>query len=116
MDFEVAEKGRYRINAFITHSEFGARYQAFLDGEELGGELDLCATGSDPVWVSFDTHDLAKGKHTLRFEGRGPSANHRTKAPGPFALDIGSLVFLRLEDMAGYREAMKATLEAKSKK
>lgn len=106
-DFEVTEAGRYQVNAMIVHSLFGARYQALLDGEPVGQELDLCRDGLDPLWVSFDLHDLEPGKHTLRFEGRGPSPKSRSLAPKFFAFGLQQLVLLRLQDMAGYEEKKK---------
>jgi len=105
--FEVKEKGRYQISAFLYHSVFGSRYQPFLDGNPLGNELDLCISGADPVWVNFDLHDLDAGKHTMRFEGRGASANRRSMAPPRYAFGLNYLLLLRLEDMEGYRQVLQ---------
>ncbi len=102
-DFEVTESGRYQVAAVIILSLFSTRYQPFLDGEAVGPELDLCNSGEDWTWFSFDLHDLKPGKHTLKFAGRGTSPNQRTKALPRFAFGINSLVLLRLEDMAGYK-------------
>ncbi len=102
-DFEVSEPGRYQVAAVMILSLFSARYQPFLDREAIGPELDLCNSGEDWTWFSFDLHDLQPGKHTLKFEGRGASPNRRTKAPPRFAFGMNSLILLRLEDMAGYK-------------
>lgn len=102
-DFEVAEPGRYQVAAVMILSLFSARYQPFLDGQATGPELDLCNSGDDWTWFSFDLHDLTPGKHTLKFAGRGASPNRRTKAPPRFAFGMNSLILLRLEDMAGYK-------------
>ena len=102
-DFEVAEAGHYQLNAFLYHSVFGSLYQASLDGEPLGEPLDLCTSGADPVWVSFDIHKLEPGKHTLKFSGRGASSKRRTLAPQFFMFGLHYVILLRLEDMEGYQ-------------
>ena len=107
LDFELAKDGRYQISAFIGHSVFGSRYQPFLDDKPLGEELDLWVSGADPLWVSFDLHDLSAGKHTLRFEGRGLSPNRRSMAPQAYAFGLNYLLLLRLEDMEGYHQVLK---------
>jgi hypothetical protein len=104
-DFEVAAAGRYQLGAVLVESVFSSRYQPFLDGKPVGPELDLCNQGSDWTWFSFDLHDLAAGKHTLKFAGRGASPGHRTKALPAFGFGINSLTLLRLEDMAGYLDS-----------
>lgn len=102
LGFEVSQKGRYQLSAILVHSVFGSRYQAFLDGQPVGAELDLCYQGIDPIWVSLDLHDLDAGEHTLRFEGRGPSPHKRARAPAYFGFGVNALILLRLEDLAGY--------------
>ena len=104
-DFEVAEAGRYQVGAILVATVFSSRYQPMLDGAPVGPELDLCNLGSDWSWFSFDLHDLAAGKHTLKFAGRGASPAHRTKALPAFAFGINSLTLLRLQDMAGYLDS-----------
>lgn len=112
-DFELEEAGRYQISALIIHSVFSGVYQPMLDGQPLGQVRDFNQTGQDPVWVRFDLHELEAGTHTLRFEGRGESPNKRSMAPPVFAFGMDYLILLRLEDMAGYHEAMGKQLEAK---
>jgi hypothetical protein len=103
-DFEVSEAGRYQVAAVLIESVFSSRYQPLLDDHPVGPELDLCNQGSDWTWRGLDLHDLAAGKHTLKFVGRGVSPASRTKAGSQFGFGINSLVLLRLEDMAGYAE------------
>ena len=109
-DFDLAASGRYQINAVIWHSVLGSVYQPYLDGEELGKPLDLCISGQDPVWVRFDLHELEAGTHTLRFKGKGASPNRRSMAPPAYAFGMTYLILLRLEDMAGYHEALNKRL------
>ncbi len=111
IDFELAEAGRYQINAIMTYGIFGGVYQPFLDGKPIGGPIDFCDTGQDPIWTRFDLHDLEAGTHTLRFEGRGASPKMRSLAPPYYGLGLYYLVLLRMEDMAGYHEALQKTLE-----
>lgn len=107
-DFEVAEGGRYRIDALLLHSVMSGIYQASLDGKKIGAPLDLVIVNHDPLWRSLDTHDLKAGKHTLRFEGVGQvSPNARVLAPNFHVFALAYLTLLRLDDMAGYREVMQ---------
>ncbi len=112
-DFNIEKQGRYQVSAFLTHSLFSGVYQPFLDGKPLGPEIDLCATGSDPVWESFDLHELDAGTHTLRFECRGASPKMRTMAPKAYHLSVIYLVLLRLEDMEGYHAALQEFMKKK---
>jgi len=107
-DFDLERGGRYQVAAVLVESVFSARYQTFLDGQPVGRELDLCNLGEDWTWYSFDLHDLAAGRHTLRFVGRGQSPSHRTLGGSQFAFGLNSLVLLRLDDMAGYEPVVKA--------
>ncbi len=110
-DFEVETPGRYRMDAVMMYGFTGGVYQASLDGAALGQPIDFCCEGNDALWKRLDVHDLSAGKHTLRFEGRGPSPNLRSLGPKIHGLGFMRLVLLRLEDMAGYHEAMKAEQE-----
>jgi gamma-glutamylcysteine synthetase len=100
--FELAKVGRYHVAAVLIESVFSSRYQPFLDGRPAGPELDLCNQGEDWTWHTLDLHDLAAGKHRLKFAGRGASPKERTLAQAQFAFGLNSLVLLRLEDMDGY--------------
>jgi len=106
LDFKIPEAGRYQINAFLTHSVFGSKYQPFLDDQPLGPELDLCISGHEPLWINFDLNVLTAGTHTIRFDGRGASPDMRSMAVPAYYFGMGYLVLLRLEDMAGYHEEL----------
>lgn len=114
-DFKIEEPGRYQIMAAITHSLFSSIYQPMLDGKSIGPELDLCYSGSDPIWERLDLHKLKKGTHTLRFEGKGTSPNQRTGAPPAHAFNLIYVTLLRLEDMQGYQASMEKELEKRKK-
>jgi hypothetical protein len=111
LTFDIEEAGRYQITAFIQHGVMGGVYQPYLNGAALGEPLDLCMSGMDPLWVSLDLHDLEPGAHTLRFESRGRSPRMRAMAPPLHAFAMNYLILLRLEDMDGYHEALRRTLE-----
>ena len=98
-DFEVSEAGRYQINAFIMHSVFGSRYQAFIDDKPMGAPRDFCISGADALWTRFDVHELKKGKPTLKFSGRGKSPRKRSLAVDWYAFSMNYLILLRLEDL-----------------
>ncbi|MCP4643125.1 MAG: DUF2961 domain-containing protein [bacterium] len=106
--FEVAEKGRYQINAMMRHSLVGGIYQITLDDTALGGPKDFWMQGHELLWDRLGLVDLEAGTHTLRFEGRGASPNATQILPSYKALEVAALVLLRLEDMEGYLAASKA--------
>ncbi|NOY76894.1 MAG: DUF2961 domain-containing protein [Calditrichaeota bacterium] len=108
--FRIAEKGRYQVNALISYSVFGSRYQPFLDDQPAGPVLDLCVSGQAPIWTRFDLHDLEPGPHTLRFEGRGASPHKRTLVPPTYGIGVYDIILLRLEDMKGYHQALRRML------
>ncbi|MCG3199683.1 MAG: hypothetical protein GHCLOJNM_04207 [bacterium] len=102
--FEAAKGGRHQINALLWESLDSGVYQTFLDGAPVGRPLELVADGRDPVWTSFDLHDLAAGPHSLRFEGRGLPSNRRALAAKKYSFGMVYLILLRLEDMEGYHQ------------
>lgn len=110
-DFDVENSGRYRLDAFMTYGIMSGVYQALLDGEPIGSPINFCQTGQDILPTRLDVHDLDAGAHTLRFEGRGAPPNKRSLAPGFYGLGFYRLILLRLEDMAGYHEALKKAQE-----
>ena len=116
LDFDVPAKGRYLIQALMPHAILGSLYQPLLDGKPFGGPIDLCVEGMEHLCVRLDQHDLTEGKHTLRFDGRGPSPHTRALAKPAFAIGIESLILLRLEDMKGYQETSKRLLEERKPK
>ncbi|MCC6694460.1 MAG: DUF2961 domain-containing protein [Candidatus Hydrogenedentes bacterium] len=117
IDFTVPQDGRYQINAVMDYGFVGGVYQASLDGSAIGGPIDFCREGMDPVWTRFDVHDLKAGEtHLLRFEGKGPSPSERTGAPPIHSLGMRCLVLLRLEDLPGFEKSMNAELEKRAQK
>lgn len=112
-DVVIDKPGRYRIDAVMLYGFMGGVYQPFLDGTAIGGPIDFCREGQDPIWTRLDVHDLKTGTHTLRFEGRGHSPNERSLAPKSCGLGLARLILLRLDDMPGYREAQNAELQKK---
>ncbi len=104
LDFDVPEDGMYRLDVVVNRGLLYSKYQPLVDGQPAGGVLDLGGEGIDPEYVSLDRHEWKSGKHTLRFEGRGPSARVRSTAPEYFGLTLSAIVLLRLEDLAGYEE------------
>jgi hypothetical protein len=111
LDFIIKKTGRYQLSAFLMHSVFGSMYQAFLDGKQMGTELNLCTSGHDPVWENFDLYNLTAGTHTLQFEGKGASPNMRTMAPPVYYFGMVYLILLRLDDMEGYHVTLKKILK-----
>ena len=112
-ELDIAQAGHYRIDALLYFVLMGGVYQAMLDGKPIGKPIDLCIPNADPDWVRLDTFDLAAGKHVLRFEGRDvPSPAARALVKQAYTIGVNRIVLLRLEDMAGYKEAQKR-LQAK---
>lgn len=106
-DIELAEDGRYQFNAVVWYSLFGGVYQPYLNGKPVGPPRDFIESGNDYAWLNLDLHQLFKGTHTLKFEKVGESPGKRTMALPANAFAMTYLVLLRLEDMAGYREALQ---------
>ena len=113
-DFTVEKSGRYQLSAVITYTLFSSLYQAYLDGEPIGKEMDLYISGNDALWKSFDLHDLSAGTHTLRFEGKGASPNMRSMAPPAYYFGMDYLILLRMEDMEGYHETLERLTKEKN--
>jgi len=116
-DFDLEKDGRYRLDGVFMFSLMSAAWQPMLDGQKLGGVLDLYIPNADPRWVNFDTLDLKAGKHTLRFEALpGVGAPHRAMMPKLNAFGLAAITALRLEDMEGYQQSMNRLLEKKKAK
>ncbi len=112
VDFTVPEDGRYQINAVMNYGFIGGVYQVSLNGTNIGGPIDFCREGLDPVWTRFDVHDLKAGKtNTFTFTGQGQSPHKRTSTPVVHSLGLRYLVLLRLEDLPGFEKVMKEQLE-----
>jgi hypothetical protein len=114
--FEVEEAGLYQINAYMMHSFLGGQYQPILNGNPIGAVRDFYIQGQDPVWQSFDLHQLEPGEHVLRFEGRGVNPAKRTLVPALHGLGMNYLILLRLEDLAGYQDTLKRLKEKQARK
>lgn len=114
VDFAVEEAGRYQVNTVLSKSLLGGLYQPYVDGVAVGAPLNLQEVGEDPVWVPLDLHNLQPGTHTVRFEGKGTPPEKRLLLPPMNALQVYSVILLRMEDMAGYRQAMKAQTESRT--
>ena len=112
-DFNIEKKGRYQVSAFLQHTLFSGRYQAFLDDKPLGPIMDLYTSGNDPFWHNFDLYDLKPGTHILKFAGRGASPSMRSLTPHVYLFAIDYLVLLRLEDMKGYHEILRKLTQNK---
>jgi hypothetical protein len=73
LDFEVKEKGKYAVSAAFTMARDYGIVQVHLDGESLGGPLDLynfpdvISTGA----LSLGSKTLEAGKHRLTVEVKG---------------------------------------------
>lgn len=107
-DFEIMQKGTYRIDSYMIFSLFSGVFQPYMDGKPFGAPIDFSAPGYDIAPVYLDIHELSEGIHTLRFEGveQTPKYN-RTMVPKTCGLGIANLLLLRLEDMEGYRSVLK---------
>ncbi len=110
-DVVLEEDGRYQFNAVVWYSLFSGVYQPYLNDRPIGPPRDFIESGMDPVWLSLDLHQLFAGTHTLRFEKVGASPERRSMALPANGFGMTYLILLRLEDMEGYREAMKRVLE-----
>lgn len=112
--FEVAQDGRYRIDAMFEDALTGAVWQPWLDERKIGQPFDTVVPESQFVWRNFDLHELKAGKHTLSFtKTDAASPQRRSMAPPETSLTVEYLVLLRLEDMEGYHRLYK---ELKAKK
>jgi hypothetical protein len=114
MDFETAQDGRYVLQAQLTKAFLGGMYQPMVDGKAVGPVVDFCIPGIDPAWLSLGIHDFKAGKHTLRFENRGNSANVPPSTQPMMGCGLKNLVLLRLQDMQGYQEGLAKALEGKN--
>ncbi|HEX7589254.1 MAG TPA: hypothetical protein VF478_13140 [Anaerolineae bacterium] len=71
----VATAGRYTVNLYATTAPDYASVQAFVDGQPLGGPIDLYAPIVLPTGkLSVGVVDLVTGTHTLGFRVVGKNA------------------------------------------
>lgn len=115
-DLQIEQDGRYQIGGVFLYGIPCGVYQPYFDGKPVGGPRDFVQGQYDPCWISFDTHDLKSGTHTLRFEGVGrPSPNARPLMPNMNGLGVAALLLLRLDDMEGYLSVRNRLLEEKGR-
>ncbi len=102
-DFEIEEAGRYRLRGLFQDTVVGGTWQASLDGQAIGGPMDMVQRGGGFRWRDLDLHQLDPGMHTLAFKllsDRSPLRRDTLTEATQFTLEY--LVLLRLEDMEGY--------------
>jgi hypothetical protein len=88
----VEESATYRLKMQLTKAIDYGVVQLYLDGEKLGGPIDLFNNGVIPTGVlDMGIHKLGKGQHTLRVEIVG--ANEKAVKKYMFGLD-----YLKLEE------------------
>jgi hypothetical protein len=108
-DFDVDQPGRYRISGMFEDTLTSAIWQPYLDGAITGAPIDMVVPEGHFAWHDLDLHDLAAGKHTLRFEKCAqPSPQHRSIAFKATTFTLEYLTLLRLEDMEGYHQLYNA--------
>ena len=89
----VKKTGAYRLKMQLTKAIDYGIVQLYLDGEKLGGPIDLFNNGVIPTGVlDMGIHKLGKGQHTLRVEIVG--ANEKAVKKYMFGLD-----YLKLEEV-----------------
>jgi hypothetical protein len=96
VEFEVAEEGRFDLQAVMTKARDYAIVQLSLDGEVLGEPIDLFNT-PDVVTtglVSLGSRELRSGKHQLTIEIKG---KHPEAVPG-FMFGLDFLLLKRIQD------------------
>jgi hypothetical protein len=90
----VAKSGRYKLSAQLTKAVDYGIVQLYLDGQNLGGPIDLFNPAVLPTGpLAMGTHDLSAGEHKLTVEIIG--ANERAVKSYMFGLD-----YLKLEPEA----------------
>ncbi|HNZ47869.1 MAG TPA: DUF2961 domain-containing protein [Candidatus Hydrogenedentes bacterium] len=112
--FAIEEKGTYRLDGLFTHSLMCGVYQPYLDDAPIGAPVDFSAPGFDPLWMHLDTLILDAGEHHLKFVGTGATPRfYRSMAPLHNGIGILSLSVLHLEEMAGFKVALKKEQDKK---
>ncbi|MBI1320626.1 MAG: DUF2961 domain-containing protein [Candidatus Hydrogenedens sp.] len=105
IDFEAEQDGRYNLSGIFLHGLVAGVYQISLDDKPLGEPYSFVVGQYDPAWMSFDTHDLKAGTHTLKFEGIDTTpTGARAIMPNLNGLGCAYLILLRLNDMEGFLE------------
>jgi len=89
----VEKSGAYRLKMRLTKAIDYGIVQLYLDGEKLGGPIDLFNNGVIPTGVlDMGVHKINKGQHTLRVEIVG--ANKKAVKKYMFGLD-----YIKLEEV-----------------
>ncbi len=114
VEFTVPEDGTWQVNAIMTYGLTGGVFQPSINETDVGGPIDFSEKGSfDWLWTRFDLHKLkASETHRLKLTGTGHSPHVRTRLAGMRGLAMSHLVLLRLEDMPGYEQIVRAKSEA----
>lgn len=71
--FPVGSSGKYRLSAQLTKARDYGIVQLYLDGEKLGGSIDLYNPEVRPAPLTLGVHELTSGQHVLRVEILGSS-------------------------------------------
>lgn len=77
LSFPVARAGRYRVRVLATAAPDFAKVRVTLDGHTVAPDFDLyCGMVSPAGSLEMGTHELAAGRHRLRFTavGRNPAS------------------------------------------
>jgi hypothetical protein len=85
LEFAVEEKGRYAVKANLTLAGDYGQVQMAIDGQKLGGPLDLYNDGVTTAETTLGTAALDKGTHVLTVEIVG--ANEKAQKRYMFGLD-----------------------------
>lgn len=99
----VEKAGTCRIKMQLTKAIDYGIVQLSLDGKKLGDPIDLYNDGVIPTGaLDLGTHDLSKGRHTLKVEIVG--ANEKAVKSYMFGLD-----YVKLESTASSKEVPNGT-------
>lgn len=74
LTFSVPAGGNYTFTGRFTQAIDYAIVQPYLDGNPLGGTVDLYAPAIQPEMVNWGEHYFSAGNHTLRLEITGKNA------------------------------------------
>jgi hypothetical protein len=96
--FEIGEAQSGEWLARMVHSWDYGTWRVLLDGDEVA-RLDLYDAIARPAVDALGRHQLAAGKHTLRFEGVGKSSKSTGYLLGFDALAVRTPVYSRASDV-----------------
>ena len=98
MPFEVEEKARYVVKAFLTQSWDYGTWQITLDGRIVVGSVDLYAPAISVRVQKLGIRTLRAGSHTLTFmylRSNPQSTGRETGGPGRY-LGIDRISFRKI--------------------